>query len=146
MRRLWLILAAVAFVGWLSYLSFAALTKNRGPVISRAQAAAAKVAIVASVEAEGGKPLSKVKVSETLWGNGPPNGAEIEVENLPSASDKSGFVGPGEYLLLLTAPSFRVVGQQRSPGNDVAHTGPPLIYRWTDGVKMDFASLPRLLE
>jgi hypothetical protein len=143
MRRLWLILAAVAFIGWLSYLGYAALTKSRAPTISRAQVAAAKHAIVATVEEEGGKPRSKVKVNEALWGKGPSNGTEVEIENLTSATDKGGFVGPGEYLLLLTDAPFRVVGQQRSPGHDLAHTGPPLIYRWTDGLRKEFATLSR---
>lgn len=146
MRRLWLILAAVAFIGWLSYLGYAALTKNRSPTISRAQLAAARSAVVAAVEEEAGKPRARVKVLELLWGKAPTSGTEIEVDNLPSATDKGGFVGPGEYLLLLTDPPFRVVGQQRSPGNDLAHTGPPLIYRWTDGLKKEFASLPCTVE
>ena len=46
-RRLRLIVAATLFVGWLAYLGYAALTKNHGPVISRAQAAACKYAVVA---------------------------------------------------------------------------------------------------
>src|SRR5262245_31223107 len=122
MSRRWrLILASVAFLAWLSYLGYAALTKNREPVISRAQAAAAKHAIVAIVEEDAGRPRAQVKVAESLWGQGPTAGTEIAIENLPSANDRSGFAGPGQYLVLLTDPPFRVVGQQRSPGHDLAN-------------------------
>src|SRR5437762_6947573 len=100
MSRRWrLILAAAAFIGWLSYLGYAALTKNRGPVISQAQAAAAKHVIVADVTTDdNGKPLRRVKVIEALSQDGPASGAEIDVENLSAATDKSGFTGPGPYL------------------------------------------------
>jgi hypothetical protein len=146
MSRRWrLILAAIAFFGWLSYLGYAALTKSREPVISRAQAAAARHALVATIQEEGGKPRPKVKLVESLWGDGPASGVEIEVENLPSATAKGGYSGPGDYLLLITDPPFRIVGQQRSPGNDLAHTGPPLIYRWSEGLRREFQAFPRPL-
>jgi shikimate dehydrogenase len=41
-----LIIAATAFLGWLGYLSYAAATKSRAPVVSHAQAAAADAAVV----------------------------------------------------------------------------------------------------
>jgi hypothetical protein len=46
-----LIVAAVLFVGWLSWLGYAALTKSRAPVVSHAQAATAPVAVVAELTA-----------------------------------------------------------------------------------------------
>jgi hypothetical protein len=148
MSRRWrLIVAAALFVGWLSYLGYAALKKDRGPVISRAQAAAAGYAVVAVIESsEDGKPLKKVKVHELLSTKGPDAGSEIEVENLPAASDKSGFTGPGEYLLLLTGPPYYVVGQQRSPGNDLSGVGPPLVYRFSENVRKQFEKLPKPSE
>ena len=112
MIRHWrLILAAAAFIGWMSYLGYAALTKDRGAVISRAQAAAASYAIVAEVkEGTDGKPDKHVAVKELLTsGNGPASGTEIDVVNLPRAS---GYAGTGQYLLLLTEPPFAIVGQQ----------------------------------
>jgi hypothetical protein len=145
-RRVRLFIASVLFVGWLSYLGFAALTKSREPVISRAQAAAAKHALVATIQEEGGKPRSTVKVLESLWGEGPAAGTETVIENLPSATTKGGYTGSGDYLLLLTDPPFRVVGQQRSPGNDLAHVGPPLIYRWSEGLRREFQALPPPLD
>ena len=71
-RRWRLVLAAVAFIGWLSYLGYAALTKNRGPVVSHIQVAAAKHAIVAEVSAgPDGKPDQHVTVVEAMSKDGP---------------------------------------------------------------------------
>jgi len=136
-----LALAAVAFIGWLSYLGYAALTKNRGPVVSHIQAAAAKHAIVAEVSAgPDGKPDQHITVVETLSKDGPANGSKIEVDNLSRAS---GFTGTGQYLLFLTDPPFLVVGQQRSPGNDLSGVGSPLIYRWSNEVKEQYEKLTK---
>jgi hypothetical protein len=145
-RRLLLILAVAAFVGWLSYLGYAVLTKYRGPVISRAQAAAAKSAIRAKVDVESDLPKRKVTVIETLSPNGPARGSQIEIENLPAATEKSGFTGEGEYLLLLTDPPYSVVGQQRSPGNNVDAVRAPLVYRWSEELRMEFEKLPKASE
>ena len=78
--------------------------------------------------------------------NGPAVGTEIEVENLPAATDKSGFTGPGDYLLLMTDRPYYVVGQQRSPGNDLSGVGPPLVYRFSDSVRKQFEKLPKPSE
>jgi len=155
MSKRWrLILAAAAFIGWLSYLGYAALTKDRGPVISRAQAGAATHPVVAEVEAgPDGVPTGKAKVVESLSGDSPAAGTAIFVANLPTAH---GFTGSGQYLLLLVPnlnprairpeeplPPFTIVGQQRSPGNDLTGVGPPLIYRWTDSLRKQYESLPK---
>ncbi len=156
MNRRWrVILASVAFLGWLSYLGYAALTKNRGPVISRAQDAAARYAVVAEIKAgPDGKALSRVKVVEVLRAKDLAAGAEIVVTNM---KDATSFAGEGQYLLLLNPeppwrgnpdegpprPTYTVVGQQRSPGNDLSGVGPPLIYSWTDDVRKQFEKLPR---
>jgi hypothetical protein len=156
MSRRWaLILAAVLFIGWLSYLGYAALVKNRGPVISRAQAAAATHAIVAEVKpGPDGKPQHRVTVSEVLRGDGVNPSRDLFISNLANVQ---GFDGPGEYLLLLVADpraqdhklnadqllTFAVMGQQRSPGHDIAGVGPPLVYRATDDVRNQFAKMPK---
>jgi hypothetical protein len=152
-KRVRLIVAATLFIGWLGYLGYAALTKNRGPVISHAQAAVATHPVVAEVEAgPDGAPSGKARVVEALGDKGPSAETEIFVTNLPAAQ---GFDGPGDYLLLLVPdtrgrfgrddgpPAFAVVGQQRSPGNDLYGVGKPLVYRWTDGVRKQFEKLPK---
>lgn len=140
-KRIRLIVAAILFIAWLSYLGYAALTKDRGAVISRAQAAAARYYVVAEViGGPDGKPEKQVKVLESLSNDGPAKESKIEVENLPRAS---GFTGTGQYLLLLTEAPFNVVGQQRSPGNDLSGVGPPLIYRWSDDVRKQYETMPK---
>src|SRR3954447_8172145 len=94
--RVRLALALAAFLGWMGYLGYAALTKSRGPVVSHARVAAAKVSVVADLDAgPDGKPVAKVKgIPVGGPGNAPFEG---EVVNLPGAE---GFAGPGKYLLL----------------------------------------------
>jgi hypothetical protein len=154
-RSLRLIAAVVLFVGWMSYLGYAALTKSRSPIVSHAQAAAASLAIVAEVEAaQDGKPSMRAKVVESLTPNGPQPGTELLVSNL---SEVRGFDGVGQYLLLLKPDSpfardmgnpedlssYAVVGQQRSPGNDLMGVGKPAIYRWNDDVRKQYEKLHR---
>jgi hypothetical protein len=153
--RVRLFVIAVVFIGWLSYLGYAALVKNRGPVISRAQAAAATHKIVADVKpGPDGKPQHRVTVVKVLDGDGVTPNTDLFISNLANVQ---GFDGSGHYLLLLVAdpraqdhklntdqlPAFAVMGQQRSPGNDLAGVGPPLVYRWTDEVRKQFEKMPK---
>lgn len=129
------------FIAWMAWLSYTALTKTRDPIVSRAQAAAATVPVVAEittadadrqlvVERPGGiqgkltaplkeqvgKPAVIVKVVELIQpNNGPPVGSEIAVSNLPTAT---GFTGPGQYLLLLNRDGEATVNAQGSPPRD----------------------------
>jgi hypothetical protein len=118
-----LAVTAVLFFGWLGWLGYTALTKSRAPTVSRAQVAAASVAVRAKLDAaepdresllvrpamNGGpsvnvlkgqaeKPAFVVEVLEKLHANGPEAGTKIGVTNLPACA---GYTGPGEYLLLL---------------------------------------------
>jgi hypothetical protein len=159
-RKLLLYISAALLLGWFAWLSYTALTKTHEPIVSRAQASAAKVVVVARVETEeqareaklarhgdepfpvksqAGKPQFFVKVIETLTANGPAKDSEIGVVNLPVCG---GYTGPGEYLLLLDKddatldghPAYFVVGPQRSPGADY-DSGAPMIYKWGPGVR-----------
>ena len=146
-KRMRFFVALLLFVGWISYLGYAALNKSHSPIISHAQVAAASVVLVAEVAANpDDKPSIRVKVLESLTPSGPPLGSEVTILNLPNSR---GFEGAGEYLLLLhpeffflkpqdnphELPPYSVVGQQRSPGNDLAGVGKPAIYRWNDDVR-----------
>lgn len=132
-----LLLAAAAFLGWLGYLGYAALSKSRGPVVSRVQAAAAQLAVRASIDG-GADPAGPATVLESLTKDGPPVGTQLDVVNLNGA-DVSGWAGTGEYLLFLerlgTTDKYRVVGQQRSPGYDLGGVGKATIYRWSSDVE-----------
>jgi hypothetical protein len=129
--KLLLIIAAAAFFGWIAWLGFAALKKSHAPIVSHVQAAVATAAVVVELHDTGPKVVIEEKGK--LWGSIPPG--EIEVANLP---DARGFAGPGKYLLYLHAPRgmWLVVGQQRSPGNDLGGVGQPIIYPWSDDVRM----------
>jgi hypothetical protein len=128
--------AAVAFLAWVGYLGYAKLTKSRDPIVSHVQAAAADAAVVGEVDATGGVKV----VGPLLWGKDVP--ATLTVPNLAEAR---GFAGPGQYLLLLTQKSGRwlVVGQQRSPGSDLAGVGSPLVYPWTADVRVQAEKFSR---
>jgi len=129
MSQRWrLILATVAFLGWITYLGYAAAMKSRDPIVSQAQASAATGAVIAEVT----DPATRRVVAEKLWGEGPTGDAEVL--NLP---DGKGFAGPGKYLLYLEKhhTAWYIVGQQRSPGNDLAGVGKPLVYPWTEDVR-----------
>ena len=132
MKKLRLIAAALLFVGWMSWLGYAALSKSREPVVSRAQTAGAQVAVVATLS--GDESPKSATVTEPLSAGAPGVGTPLDVVNLDNLQ---GYSGPGEYLLLLEKQGdrYRVVGQQRSPGYDLAGTGKAHIYRWSEDVK-----------
>ena len=121
--RIRLFLATALFLCWIGWLAVTALTKSRAPTVSRAQAAAATVAVVADLEAgkvdresvvirlgpnqgqmvdvlkeEADKPAFVVAVVESLTPGGPEAGKKLGVVNLSKAA---GYSGPGPYLLLL---------------------------------------------
>jgi hypothetical protein len=127
--KLRLAAASLLLVAWLGWLGYTAWAKYRGPVVSRSQAAAATLAVVAQVPAGDG-PLT-VEVKEVLAGPRPEG--PVVVTNL---ADAAGFEGPGEYLLLLTklrGDAYAVVGPLQSPGYGAV--GSPAVYRWTPAVK-----------
>jgi hypothetical protein len=127
--KLRLAAASLLLVGWLGWLGYTAWAKYRGPVVSRSQAAAATLAVVAQVPAGDG-PLT-VEVKDVL--SGPRPEGPVVVTNL---ADAAGFEGQGEYLLLLTklrGDAYAVVGPLQSPGYGAV--GSPTVYRWTPAVK-----------
>ena len=123
-----LMLAAAAFLGWMGYLGYAAVTKSRAPIVSHIQSAAAKTAVVAEISGPG----AEVAVVESLWGAAPQG--TIAVVNLESAR---GYSEPGKYLLLLDNlhEPWALVGPQHSPG-DSTLGAQPLIYPWNEDVRL----------
>jgi len=153
--KLRLAIAAALFLGWLAWLGWAALAKNRGPVVSHVQAAAAEHAVVAELKAgTDGKPALEATVVEALKPGAPATGTSIYVMNL---GDAKGFDGPGDYLLMFAAdsqpreipvggkslPMRSLVEMQRSPGYELSGTGGPQIYRMSDSVRAQFLKLSR---
>lgn len=122
-----LVAAAVAFLAWVGFLGYATLSKSRDPIVSHAQAAAATAAVVADLQETG-----EAEVVETLWGDQVPR--QLLVPNCLAAR---GYKGAGRYLLFLSQSQGKwvIVGQQRSPGSDLAGVGSPLVYLWTTDVR-----------
>jgi hypothetical protein len=138
--RLRLLLASLAFAGWLSWLGVTALTKSRAPIISRAQASVATVPVRARVTTalNDTRPAPLVSVVEQLTPAGPPAGASIHIRNLPLCT---GYTGDGEYLLLLIRdadapsdkhPEYFLEGYPRSPGSRESAGSIAPIYPWTE--------------
>lgn len=131
-----LVFVAVVFTGWMAWLGYAAVTKSRGPILSRAQAAATTHLVVAELIAgEEDRPAPQARVTESFNAEGTPPGTVLTVANLP---ETRGFEGPGLYLLMLAkdpAGGFYVVGPQRSPGYDLGGAGRPVIYKWSADVQ-----------
>jgi hypothetical protein len=135
MAKALLAVTAALFFGWLAWLSYAALTKSREPIVPRAQAAVA-VPVVAKVDAdEKGAPVQFVTVVESLKPDGPSKDTPLVVK----LSEVRGFTGRGEYLLLLAPephaflpdgrPVFQLVGPRGAPDSE-----PPTMYQWTPDV------------
>jgi hypothetical protein len=124
-----LILASAAFLAWMGYLGYAAISRSRAPVVSHIQSAAAEAAVVAEL-ADG--PAPHVTVVEKLWGDDAPAGT-VEVVNF---TNTRGFAGPGKYLLYLVRAhdGWAVVPAQRSPG-DAVDLSATLIYAWSEDVR-----------
>jgi hypothetical protein len=137
-----LLVAAVLFVGWMSWLVYLAATGTDDVVLSRPQFLVANVHLVATVQDERGAPAARVTVKKVYWATGVKDklDGQITVENLPECLAGQGWTGPGEYILPLltnTSPSgvtFQVAPTPRTPGypygrNQPANRpGPPRIY------------------
>lgn len=144
--RLRLAVAALAFVGWLSWLAVAVWQKDVPDKVSRAQLTAADTIVVADVTAgNDGLPQLKVKVTHVLSGKGPKVGDEIVVTNLLSAVvPGKGFPGRDQYLLALTDKhgEYQIAGLPRSPGYEEQPNPTSLgIYPWTPAVQSQLRSL-----
>jgi hypothetical protein len=118
-------------LGWFAWLSYTALTKSHEPIVPPVQAAAAQVAVRATVEIdEKGAPSMQATVVE--WLRGPQAASEkILVVNLSTAH---GFTGKGDYLLLLAQEFpgvYHVLGARGTFGTE---SDPPTIYPWGPGV------------
>jgi hypothetical protein len=143
--RVRLVIAAVAFIGWLTWLGFAVMQRGTVPLVSRGQITGATYLVVAEVTRGGdGLPAPTAKVTEVLRGAIP--AGEIEVLNLPSARAPGAEDSPegGLYLLPLTGDgkTYRIAGLPRSPGYEPATPARPVIYPWeNDDVRKQLAGL-----
>jgi hypothetical protein len=151
-RRLFLVLAAAAFIAWIGWLAYAVSKSGTVPIVSRAQLTEATHLLVVELTlAPDGPPLTKVKVVGVISGEGIKPGTEIEIDNLRSAKVLAGKdrIRPEEgkdYFLpvVLSGGRYRVAGLPDSPGYKDLKTDFPVIYPWTDEVQVQLRSLKLL--
>lgn len=142
MRKAALVVTWGLFAAWVAWLGWQSLRFGKFPVVSRAQLAAADLAVVAEIRsADGGLPNPAVLIKKVEWpaGADAPVGKEITVQDLQGAK---GFDGPGEYLLLLNrrGSEFALTHLPRSP---LMHpSNPRLIYPATDLVLRQVRDAP----
>jgi hypothetical protein len=149
MKRLFLVVTAVAFLSWLGWLAYAVSKAGTVPIVSRAQLTAATDLIVAEVTlAADGPPQEKVKVVRVLSGDHVKPGAEIQIENIRSAKVLKGAdrVNPEEgreYFIpvVFAGGRYRVAGLPDSPGYKDQSVPFPVIYPWTDEVRIQLDTL-----
>lgn len=153
--RLRLIVATLAFVGWLVWLGIAVANKGTVQIVSPGQLTDATHVILATVTANpAGEIQTKVKVLRTLRGPATdPLDGEIDIDRLdkcvtPLPINGSRGIAPGDYVLPIvkTPFGFRIAGLPRSPGFEGAQLDRPIVYPWTDDVKTQLRRLGVLKE
>jgi hypothetical protein len=139
-----LALAAAAFVAWLGYLAFLALTTSRPIVLSRPQFLVSSLDVIAEVEEADGRPGPVVIVREVHF---PADRTEfvdqpLTVRNLPGLTSAQGWTGPGLYILPLVAvgKDYEVAPLPPSPG---FNAGQPRIYPLTPHTRGQLAQVPK---
>jgi hypothetical protein len=129
-KKWFLVVAAVAFVGWIAYLGYAVAVHRLNPpdIVSRSQLVEAEYVVVVEVTVTDGKPNPTAEVVHRLAGDGPEPKADtkpvITVTNLPEATTPTNApLAPGRYMLSLTT------GGRADPA-----TGPYKIAGWPRGL------------
>jgi hypothetical protein len=131
--------AAVLFIGWLSFLVYLVTRTEEMVVISRPQVLISDVVVVAAVADAAGQPAPKVAVKQVLSFKLPKDarlkGAEVTLSELPEVGPFHGYTGPGEYVLALVhaAEGYRLTPLPTVPGF-VPSPGETRVYRATADV------------
>lgn len=119
--RLRVLIFAILFFGWISWLGVMAWRSTGMVVVSRAQILTADAVVIAKVEADAGKPYSEVTIKEVLDSTGKRQ-IHLEVpetiKGLHELNKENGWKGEGDYVvpLVYTGQSFEVHAIPKSPG------------------------------
>jgi hypothetical protein len=144
-RRLFIVLTACLFLGWLGWLARAVDQRHATEILSRAQLAAASQAIIADVSIDAsGLPNPTITNAQVLWTNPTlgkaPDPPITRIPNLSEAQvPTGGFPGAGKYLLLIGPDG--IVGLPRSPGFSETKLARPIVYRWNPLLETQFRTL-----
>jgi hypothetical protein len=141
--RLRLIVATLAFVGWLGYLAYLALGHSKPVIVSHSQVMAAHYAVKAEIAiGEPGSPKAEVKVLES-FGDNPIKAETINVDNLSDARLPGGkpIGNPGAYLLLLDRTHVSQFNVVRSPVGREPQGRLFVVYPWSADVERQIHEL-----
>lgn len=120
-----LAVAAVLFVGWMSWLGYLAATSGDAIVLSRPQLLVSSAHITAKLTAaqDSATPSTAVTVQKIHWAPGTHDnlkeGAELTISNLESCGRAQGWQGSGLYILPLLRTengSYVITPTPPSPG------------------------------
>lgn len=161
--RIRLILAALAFFGWLTYLATAVIWHRTNPptIVSRSQLIAATHVVLADVTlGNDGLPQPQVTIAREFNPTAEALTGTVTVTNLPSAQTPEGTaLQAGQHLLLLVERSgittegkqFAIAGWPRSPAMPSRNPGDPIgensrirrpvVYPWNTTVEVQLTQL-----
>ncbi len=148
--RLKLVAAVLAFAAWLAWLATAVAHKGTVQIVSPGQLTDATHLVVLAVTAnDAGEVKTAATIVRVLRApEHDPISGEIEVDRLdkavtPLPVNGSRRVAAGEHLvpLVKTPFGFRIAGLPRSPGFEGATLEQPIVYPWTDDVKVQLRSI-----
>jgi hypothetical protein len=122
-RRLVLTAALAAFLLWIGYLAFLAVTSSHPVVLSRPQVLVSNLIVVAQLTGGPEHPEPAVVVKEVAWSADPAKspqvGAKLDVVTQEFVVPDYGWLGPREYILCLSQDrngSVRLTPIPPSPG------------------------------
>ncbi|QEL16168.1 hypothetical protein [Limnoglobus roseus] len=153
--RVKLALAALAFVAWLSWLAVTVWNKGTVQLVSTAQLTAATHLVVATVTTnDAGDAQPTVTVTKVLRAPageavvGPIAVSKLDTAFTPLPVNDTRRIAAGEYLLPLikTPAGYKIAGLPRSPGFEGADLDQPIVYPWTDDVKVQLRKYGILKE
>ena len=145
--RLRLLIAFIAFFGWISWLTVAVWNNGKVPVISRAQLTAASNLVVADVALDSQNlPTESVTITHVISGTDVKVGEKVTLNNLSKSISAGNYVTPiaGTYLIPIAKTSdrsWKVAGLPPSPGFNMTDPDRPVIYPWNDDVRKQLTVL-----
>jgi hypothetical protein len=144
LRRLWLAVTVILFVGWLGWLGYVAATASHPIVLSRPQLMMSTLDVIADVPGAKDRPGNRAIVRQVHWPASQGNlvGKAIEIVNLPQAKH---WTGPGSYILCLVSDGngkYQVAAIPSSPGYE-GWGQAPRIYPATTETLQQLDSIPK---
>jgi hypothetical protein len=147
-----LVIAALAFAGWIGWLAYLAFTAGTRPgpgvrkppiILSHSQFLESNLDVVGEVEEVNGQPDPNVTILEVLW----PEAQKLREHSTITVSDlgaSKNWAGAGQYILPLVTrdnKTSQVASIPRSPGFDVQHQR--LIYPYNSETRAQYEEIKK---